>query len=409
MGLFKTQEAKNTLWLGLLCSLAYLACYFARNLLGAVTPALEEQGVWSVTQIGYISTAYLVCYAGGQLINGMLGEKIKAVYMVSTGLIVAGLCNIAFAFIPNYFLSLVVYGLSGYGLSMIYAPMVKTVTENTPPHFASRCLLGFTFASFLGSPMAGLAASLFSWQISFVLCCVVALVMGVIIFACFKYFEKSGVIAYTKKQDNASSSSENTSLFRHQIVKWTCISALTGVVRTAVVFWATSFFSDYLGFGPAKGAVIYSVVTLINSFCPYFNNLIFYERIMKRRRDATVLCMFFMSMVFFLLLFFVKLRILAIILFLLALMTNSGASTMLWSVYLPSLKDTGHTSFAAGFLDCISYIAAAIASSLFANAVAGIGWQPLILVWAGLMFCGVLICLPFGKIFKHRKKDDIPE
>ena len=164
MGLFKTQEAKNTLWIGLLCSLAYLACYFARNLLGAVTPALEEQGVWSVTQIGYISTVYLVCYAGGQLINGMLGEKIKAVYMVSTGLIVAGLCNIAFAFIPNYFLSLVVYGLSGYGLSMIYAPMVKTVTENTPPQFASRCLLGFTFASFLGSPIAGLTASLISWQ-----------------------------------------------------------------------------------------------------------------------------------------------------------------------------------------------------------------------------------------------------
>ena len=127
---------------------------------------------------------------------------------------------------------------------------------------------------------------------------------------------------------------------------------------------------------------------------------------MKRRRDATVLCMFFMSTVFFLLLFFVKLRILAIILFFLALMTNSGASTMLWSVYLPSLKDTGHTSFAAGFLDCISYIAAAIASSLFANAVAGIGWQPLILVWAGLMFCGVLICLPYDKIFKRRKKDE---
>lgn len=42
MSLFKTQEAKNTLKIGLLCSLAYLACYFARNLLGAVTPALEE-------------------------------------------------------------------------------------------------------------------------------------------------------------------------------------------------------------------------------------------------------------------------------------------------------------------------------------------------------------------------------
>ena len=113
--------------------------------------------------------------------------------------------------------------------------------------------------------------------------------------------------------------------------------------------------------------------------------------------------MFTLSTVFFVLLFFVKTKLLAVIIFLLALMTNSGASTILWSIYCPSLKDTGRTSSATGFLDFISYIAAAIASSVFANAVSSVGWQPLIMIWAALMLAGIITCIPFKKFLPTKQ------
>ena len=50
-------------------------------------------------------------------------------------------------------------------------------------------------------------------------------------------------------------------------------------------------------------------------------------------------------------------------------------------------------SSATGYLDFLSYMAAAVANLLFANAIAVIGWGNLILVWAGLMCSGVLIAL----------------
>lgn len=403
MGIIKTQEARNALKLGFLCSIAYLACYFARNLLGVLTPSMEKLGVWTTQEIGYISTAYFICYACGQLINGALGDRVRAVYLVSTGLILAGACNFIFAFANNFYLAIAVYGLSGYGLSMVYAPMVKTVSENTTPEFATRCLLGFTFASFLGSPMAGLAGMLFSWQVAFIVCFGIAAIMGISIFMSFRIFEKQRVIIHYGRHENAQKQTKISALFKKGIVKWTIVSALTGIVRTAVLFWATTFFSDYLGYGAEKAAMIYSVITLINSFSPYFNNLVVYERILKRNRDLSVFVMFVLSTIFFALLFFVKLRLLAVIIFLLALMTNSGASTILWSIYCPSLKDTGRTSSATGFLDFISYIAAAIASSVFANAVSSVGWQPLIIIWASLMLTGVIACLPF-KRFSARKQ-----
>ena len=80
-------------------------------------------------------------------------------------------------------------------------------------------------------------------------------------------------------------------------------------------------------------------------------------------------------------------------------MASNAASSMLWSTYCPSLKDTGMVSSATGFLDFVSYMAASISSTLFANAVTTIGWGNLILVWCGLMLFGLIMFLPFSKIF----------
>ena len=86
----------------------------------------------------------------------------------------------------------------------------------------------------------------------------------------------------------------------------------------------------------------------------------------------------------------------------LAIMSSNGAASMLWSRYCPSLRDTGMVSSATGFLDFLSYMAAATANLVFANAATTIGWGWLILVWFGLMLVGIAIALPYDK-FKARK------
>jgi sugar phosphate permease len=55
-------------------------------------------------------------------------------------------------------------------------------------------------------------------------------------------------------------------------------------------------------------------------------------------------------------------------------------------------------SSATGFLDFVSYGAAALSSVIFANAVSAIGWDNLILVWFALMAFGTAITIPLGKL-----------
>ena len=94
--IFSNKKVLNAVYIGVLCSLSYLAVYFARNILGTVTPQMINAG-HSETFIGTISSAYFIFYAVGQLINGVIGDKIKARYMISTGLFMAGVTSVIFS------------------------------------------------------------------------------------------------------------------------------------------------------------------------------------------------------------------------------------------------------------------------------------------------------------------------
>ena len=153
--IFKDKKVANAFYLGVLCSVAYLAVYFARNILSVVTPQMLEGGEYVEEYIGSLSSLFFGFYAVGQLINGLIGDRIKAKYMISFGLLFAGASNILFLAIAENgsFVASVAYGMTGFFLSMIYAPMTKVVAENTEPIYATRCSMGYTFASFFGSPV----------------------------------------------------------------------------------------------------------------------------------------------------------------------------------------------------------------------------------------------------------------
>ena len=113
--------------------------------------------------------------------------------------------------------------------------------------------------------------------------------------------------------------------------------------------------------------------------------------------DLTILLSFLLSALAFLCVFFLKDPTVNIIFMVLGILANNCASSMLWSRYCPSLRDTGMVSSATGFLDFCSYMAASASSKIFANAVGSIGWGGLILIWFILMGLGVIVALPWRK------------
>ena len=391
--------AKKAVMIGSMCSLSYLAVYVARNILGAVSPQMIESGAFTTENIGTLSSVYFIVYAAGQLINGRIGDKIKSKYMISFGLIMAGVCNFLFSkMVSSPVSSYIIYGLTGYFLSMIYGPMTKVVAENTEPLYATRCSLGYTFSSFFGTPLAGVLAALLVWQGVFAASSAVLLTMGAICFIVFSIYEKKGLIEYGKYRRDPKKGGSIRVLIQHQIIKFTLIALLTGIVRTTVVFWLPTYLSQHLGYTTERAALIFTVATFIISTTTFI--AIFLYEHLGHDIHKTVLVAFTSSAVFFMLVYFVRQPMLNTVFLVLAIMSSCCASSMLYSRYCPSLRDTGMVSSATGFIDFMSYMSASISSTLFANAVSSIGWGNLILVWLGLMIAGIVVTLPYNKILK---------
>jgi sugar phosphate permease len=322
--------------------------------------------------------------------------------MITVGLLSAGIASFVFVRLSAYpGVAMVAYAWAGFSLSMIYGPMTKMVSESTDLIYATRCSLGYTFASFFGSPAAGVLASFLAWQSVFAVSSAVLVGMSIIGILFFTAFERKGIIRYGQYKPEKKGLGNVKVLLRHRIVKFSLISILTGVVRTSVVFWLPTYLTQYLHFSAKESAGIFTAATLAISTTTFIVVFI-YERL-GHDMDKTVLLMFSCAAVFFTLTYFVSLPVLNIVCIVLAIMSSGGAATMLWSRYCPSLRDTGMVSSATGFLDFLSYMSAAAANVIFANAATAIGWGALILVWLGLMLLGVIIALPYGQILNRQK------
>ncbi len=391
----KNQSVINAICIGGLCSVSYLAVYFARNIFGAVSPKMIEDG-FTESFIGNASFIYLLCYGIGQLINGRIGDKVKARYMISLGLFLSGVTNFVFA---NYasaspLSATVIYGMTGYFLSMIYGSITKVVAENTELVYATRCSLGYTFASFFGSPMAGVAAASLSWQGVFMVSTACLVIMAIICYCVFILYEKKGIVKYNQFKANKPKKGGGIKLLiQNHIIKFTIISMLTGVVRTTVVFWMPTYISQHLGFSAESAASVFTVATFVISFTTFIAVFV-YEKL-KRDMNKTILIMFSAATIFFALTYFVNHPVLNIIFLILAIMSSNSCSTMLYSRYCPGLRDLGLVSSVTGYIDFISYMSAAASTKLFANAAVTIGWGNLILVWCSLMIIGVIVALPY--------------
>lgn len=400
--LFKSEKLKKAILLGTLCSLSYFAVYVARNILSAVTPQMLESG-FNEEYIGMASSLFFAVYAIGQLINGMIGDQIKARYMISFGLILAGFCNLAVPFVPASGIGFVlVYGVTGFFLAMIYAPMTKVVAENVDPIYVVRCSTGYEVACLLGTPVAGLLAAVLPMYAVFSVGGFFLLLIGIIAFICFWRLEIKGFVSYGKYEIKEKGGKVKVNvLLKHQIVKFCLIAVITGIVRTSVVFWLPTYLSQYLGFSPQHSATIFSIVTLIISLTVFIAVFV-YERL--RSMNKTILLMFSVAAVAFGVVWLIGHPIVNIVCLVIAIMGSGCVASIMWCRYCPGLRDTGMVSSVTGFLDFLSYMAAAVANIVFANAVSAIGWKKLILVWMLLMIAGVLISLPYGALIKKRIK-----
>lgn len=387
-------ELKKAFKIGSVCILTYMLSYYMRNILSVTTPEMLETKTFTKEFIAAMSSIYMIVYASGQLINGIIGDTIKPKYMVLIGLSLAGASLLLFPFAGIAAAQIACFAVLGFGFSMLRGPIVKLVSENTQPTHARMCSVMLSVACYAGPLLASLFAMFFRWRTVFVISGIIAFLIAAGSFITFSVLEKSGLIVPIKTE-KASKSGGFFSIFKlKNFVIYMLLGMVIEITGTAISFWLPTYMNEYLGFPSNISGAVYSVISLVKSIGPFFSLVLFKK---FRNNDMRLMrVMFACSTIFFIGMSFITNAWANLILLLLALLTNCCASGVMWSIYIPSLASSGRVSSANGILDCLGYAAAAAATTAFAYIMTSFGWTGTILSWGIITFIGAAITL-FGK------------
>jgi len=143
---------------------------------------MDEFG-YSRTMMGGIMTAFLIAYAAGQFINGQLGDKFGARRLITFGILVSALLNIAFGFSPGITVMIAIWALNGYFQSMGWAPSVKTIANWFPPKVRGKMggLLGSSYqiGNAYSWALAGFVTGLLGWRWAFWVPGIIFIISGI--------------------------------------------------------------------------------------------------------------------------------------------------------------------------------------------------------------------------------------
>ena len=383
--------AKKTMFIGTLCIVTYVINYYLREMLSIFAPTLIEGGSFNEAHVALLSSTYMCFYAGGQLVNGFIGDVVQPKRMVSIGLAVAGIATVSFPFLSNKATQIMVFAALGFALSMMRGPLMKTITENTEPKKARLICVFFSFASFTGPLISGIFAILFDFKLAYIAAGSIAVIAGAAFFALLYSLEKKGIIVYGKTEKHASISSLFSVFKIEKFFFYLVIACIVEMGASSISFWIPTYLTQHLGFDSSVSPFIFSVISVCRAFMPFVTLFIF--NLTGEKDIAMMRIAYAISTVMFITLIFVANPILNVCLLIIALMAMSCTSSLLWSIYIPGLGKTGKVSSVNGTLDCSGYIAAAIANLIFANIITDIGWYGVISIWASLGVAGITTTL----------------
>jgi Sugar phosphate permease len=388
-------EIKNAFMIGIPCFLAYSGCYMGRNILSTMLPQMIAGGVYSRESLAAMGSAFFITYGAGQLINGLLGNKVSAKYMVAAGLSVSGVLCILFPLFSSYPLSLILWGVCGFLCSMLWGPLSKLVGENTSERIGRILLTLLTVASIAGTAvtyfLAIFSALKENWKLGFFITGAILIAISVLWFAANIIMENRNIVkktvsaAETEKKSNAVAY-----LLRNGFITVTVVTMLNGVIRNAVAFWIPTFISERFSVSVASAAAISSVLPFVNLAGTLISVWLAKRLHNDEKKMLTILFAF--TTLMFAWMYFLHGR--GMILNLAALFSASAAMTaacnMIFSFYVLRFTETGKISGITGFLDFSSYVSASAASILFSSLVPTYGWDFIVGIWAATTLIGVV-------------------
>jgi OPA family glycerol-3-phosphate transporter-like MFS transporter len=389
----------------ILCWCGYAGAYLCRTNLSIALPGMMNSQGWSNTDAGLIGSVFFWAYAMGQLINGFIGDRLKSRYFIFTGLAASALINLCVGFSSSLPLTIALWCANGFFLSMLWGPIVKTVSVWFPKKkWASVAVIlsiSMIGGYFLAWGLIGRITAELSWRWAFWIPAAVVFAYSLVWLLKMRNHPAevglqspgpAGAEAGTAKNSPRGSFVRMIIDSKLWLVAVACIAQ--GSVKDGISLWAPTFLKDsqHLSQGMVS---LFSLAIPAMSLFGIFGAGWLLKMLKSDEIKSSALLLSCTAVVSFLLFLFIHAgAIIAVLLMSVTVALMYGANTILLTMIPLNFEKYDRTSATAGFLDFSSYLGASAAGVLTGLVIDRFGWKYVVLSWTILAVLGAVCVLP---------------
>lgn len=412
----KLSDPKMMKSLFLVSWLVYFSSYLGRLNFSASITEITLTGVLDKSQAGSISTAFFIAYGVGQLISGVLADKISCKWMVFSGLCLSILCNLSMGAFNTYSLMLLFWSLNGFSQSLIWAPIIKLFSDRLPIKQCRKACVDIISTVALGTLSAYLISALciqfFNWQSSFYSASILMLGCAILWFFTVSKVEKvadqQGVVEPTGPPITSQPSIPSTSFKSLLVTSGMLIIAIAvlihGILKDGVMTWVPTYISEVFKLGSVTSILATTCLPLINLAGAYLTKYLNHHFIHDEIKTAAFL--FLVTALSLAGMVVLQDSNLILTIILLAISTSSmlGVNIMLISLIPLYFSAMNKVATITGILNSLAYVGSAISSYGIGIMAQTMGWSFTIFIWFILALIGIGVCLISYKIWNNYKK-----
>ena len=387
---FTTQE-KKIFW-G--CAICYMLAYVGRFNLAPALSGITETFALTAAQSGLIQTMLAAVYAVGQVVNGILADRVNCRRHITMGLIGTAVCNLLVGCASSYTQVLVLWALNGAFQSMLWTPVVRIMADWYEGEKRGRVTyyMCFTFiiGHFLAWAISGSMKSLANWRFAFWVPAAVMAANAVLAYTLLRDRREARAAEGTAPVETIARMPIRDMMFKTGLWAVLIGCVFTGIARDGVMTWAPSLIDSRAG--TSLGSVTSSlIIPVLNLF-----GVLLARRLMNKAngaiRPALDKLMSAAAVVALVLAVFNGGSVYVFAVLLGMLCSLMYASSNLQNVMLPmAYAYTGRVSLVAGLCDCMIYLGMSLVAVLSGGLLQAFGQWAVYLSWAAAALLSLLM------------------
>lgn len=369
----------------------YASSYFIRTCYAASIAAIVSEGTFSKGEVGLIGTAFFICYGIGQLVSGLIGDKINPFAMIVFGSAAGSLSCFAMAFADKIILMLIIWAANGFFQSMLWSPILRIFSETIDETLRKKAILNISLSLPVGTICAYLVSTAvikyFNWKYVFVcggICIFIASVLAVLnLFFIKNDIEKVkiGNVNATEINANPQKKPFLSAAVSSGLAIIVIPSFLHGMMRDGITNWVPTMINETYGVSASFSVFLTVALPVMNAFGAYAV-VPLYKKLGENEMKTAGVVGITALLPMLLLLFIGKLPI-YIIIILLAVTTSMMYALNYLIISLVPIRFAGcsRTSTVSGILNSAAHIGCAVSSYGFGAVAETSGWNSVIVIW----------------------------